>query len=238
MIDRRNFLKTGIGAASVASVAAQTAESDLNVLFVAVDDLRPDLGCYGNESIRTPNIDRLASRSLVFERAYCQAPVCGPSRASLLTGLRPDTTRVWGNRTHFRETAPDAVTLPQQFKQAGYFTKALGKILHGKMADAPSWSEPAWPLGGVQAGMQYVDEERFAPMAAAEPERVWRIRQPALHGFLDGDDPGGDGGDGAVRGGRHAVPVEGDDGVEVRARLDVQAILEAHPVRGEDVGQR
>ena len=173
MIDRRNFLKTGIGAASVASVAAQAAESDLNVLFVAVDDLRPDLGCYGNELIRTPNIDRLASRSLVFERAYCQAPVCGPSRASLLTGLRPDTTRVWGNRTHFRETAPDAVTLPQRFKQAGYYTKALGKILHGKMADAPSWSEPAWPPGGVQAGMQYVDEERFAPMAAAEPERIW-----------------------------------------------------------------
>ena len=132
MIDRRDFLKTGVGAASLASVTAQAAKSDLNVLFVAVDDLRPDLGCYGNESIRTPHIDRLASRSLVFERAYCQAPVCGPSRASLLTGLRPDTTKVWANRTHFRETAPDAVTLPQQFKQTGYFTEAIGKILHGE----------------------------------------------------------------------------------------------------------
>ena len=173
MMDRRDFLKKGVGATSLASVVAQAAKSDLNVLFVAVDDLRPDLGCYGNDSIRTPNIDQLASRSLVFERAYCQAPVCGPSRASLLTGLRPDTVRVWGNRTHIRETKPDVTTLPQQFKQAGYFTKAIGKVLHGRMADPPSWSVPAWPPDGIQAGMQYVDEDRFSAMAAAEPARIW-----------------------------------------------------------------
>ena len=174
MIGRREFLARGLGTVGSVSAAAQTSENRLNLLFVAVDDLRPELGCYGNRLIQTPNLDRLARRSVVFERAYCQAPVCGPSRASLLTGLRPDTIRVWGNRTHFRETLPDVVTLPQRFKQSGYFTEAIGKVLHGNKADPPSWSVPAWPPGGRQAGMQYVDEERFARMASAEPARIWR----------------------------------------------------------------
>ena len=170
---RREFLSQSLGAAGLAPLAAQTSQRSLNVLFIAVDDLRPELGCYGNDFVKTPNLDRLAQRSVVFQRAYCQAPVCGPSRASLLTGLRPDTTRVWGNRTHFRETVPDVITLPQCFKQAGCFTQAIGKVLHGNMADPPSWSVPAWPLGGRQAGMQYVDTERFQNMAAADPGRAW-----------------------------------------------------------------
>ena len=170
---RREFLSQSLGAAGLAPLAAQASQGRPNVLFIAVDDLRPELGCYGNDLVKTPNVDRLADRSVVFQRAYCQAPVCGPSRASLLTGLRPDTTRVWGNRTHFRETVPDVITLPQCFKQAGYFTQAIGKVLHGNMADPPSWSVPAWPLGGRQAGMQYVDTERFLSMAAADPGRAW-----------------------------------------------------------------
>lgn len=171
---RRDFLSQSLGAAGMAPLAAQASQRGLNVLFIAVDDLRPELGCYGNDLIKTPNVDRLAKRSVVFQRAYCQAPVCGPSRASLLTGLRPDTTRVWGNRTHFRETVPDVITLPQCFKQAGYFTQAIGKVLHGNMADPPSWSVPAWPPGGRHAGMQYVDADRLQRMAAAEPDQVWR----------------------------------------------------------------
>ena len=159
----------GLGLAA----AARAAESGLNVLFLAVDDLRPELGCYGNRVIRTPNLDRLAGRSLLFERAYCQAAVCGASRASLLTGKRPDSTQVWGNDKHFREKVPDTVTLPQAFKQAGWHTEAYGKILHGRMSDPPSWSVPAWPAGGRQAGMQYIDEQRFAAMRTAEPERAW-----------------------------------------------------------------
>lgn len=170
---RRDFLSHSLGAAGLSPFAARASQSRLNVLFIAVDDLRPELGCYGNSLIKTPNLDRLANRSLVFQRAYCQAPVCGPSRASLLTGLRPDTTKIWGNRTHFRETVPNVITLPQCFRQAGYFTQAIGKVLHGNMADPPSWSVPAWPPGGRQAGMQYVDEERFRSMAAADPGRVW-----------------------------------------------------------------
>ena len=122
MIDRRGFLTGAIASTGLDTQPAEAAGSGLNVLFLAVDDLRPELGCYGNDLVHAPNLDRFASSSLVFQRAYCQSAVCGPSRASLLTGLRPDTTRVWGNRTHFRETMPDLVTLPQRFKQSGYYT--------------------------------------------------------------------------------------------------------------------
>ena len=172
-VNRRQFLTQAAGAA-LAARASRAAGDGFNVLFLAVDDLRPELGCYGNRVIHTPNLDKLAARSLVFQRAYCQAAVCGASRASLLTGLRPDSTRVWGNDTHFRDKIPDAVTLPQRFKQAGWHTQSFGKILHGKMNDAPSWSAPSWPEGARQAGMQYVDEERFAAMRRAEPSREWK----------------------------------------------------------------
>ena len=174
MITRRHFLSQGMAAAGLAAGAARAAGDAWNVLFLAVDDLRPELGCYGNPAIHTPNLDRLAARSLLFRRAYCQAAVCGATRASLLTGLRPDSTRVWGNDTNFRDTIPDAVTLPQRFKQAGWQARSFGKILHGKMSDEASWSVPQWPEGGRQAGMQYVDEERFAQMRQAEPSRAWK----------------------------------------------------------------
>ncbi|KAA5539568.1 sulfatase [Roseiconus nitratireducens] len=117
-----------------------------NVLFIAFDDLRPALGCYGDSIAVTPNIDRLAARGTVFDRAYCQQAVCSPSRLSLLTGRRPDTIRVWDLSTHFRESLPDVVTLPQHFKNQGYWTQSLGKIYHGSgkpSLDPPSWSVPA-----------------------------------------------------------------------------------------------
>ena len=116
-----------------------------NVLMIAVDDLRPALGCYGDQIAITPNIDRLAKRGMVLQRAYCQMAVCCPSRLSMLTGLRPDTIRVWDLNTHFREAKPDAVTLPQHFKNAGYQSRSIGKILHGGGApskDPESWSAP------------------------------------------------------------------------------------------------
>lgn len=120
-----------------------TGASKPNVLFVVVDDLRPALGCYGDRAAVTPNIDRLAARGMVFQRAYCQLAVCAPSRLSLMTGRRPDTTRVWDLRTHFRTALPDVVTLPQHFKNHGYHTQSIGKIYHGSgiaAKDPPSWS--------------------------------------------------------------------------------------------------
>ncbi len=119
-------------------------QSPLNVLFIAVDDLRPALGCYGDATAITPNIDRFAMRGLVFDQAHCQQAVCNPSRASLMTGRRPDSTRVWDLATHFREALPEVVTLPQHFRNHGYLASSIGKIYHGSgkpAKDEPSWSE-------------------------------------------------------------------------------------------------
>lgn len=111
-----------------------------NVLFIAFDDLRPELGCYGSELAITPNIDMLASQSLVFNRAYCQQAVCGPSRASLLTGTRPDTNGITHNYVKTRELNPDIVTLPQFFGKNGYTTVHTGKIFHHGDLDPQSWN--------------------------------------------------------------------------------------------------
>jgi arylsulfatase A-like enzyme len=114
-----------------------------NVLFIAVDDLRPELGCYGKSYIHSPNVDRLAATGVRFERAYCQQAVCGATRNSLLSGLRPDTTGIYGNSKSFREVFPDLVALPQQFKNHGYTSIGMGKIYHQN--DPLSWSEPLLP---------------------------------------------------------------------------------------------
>jgi arylsulfatase A-like enzyme len=119
-----------------------------NVLFIIVDDLRPQLGCYGDKLAVTPNIDNLAARGTLFERAYVQQAVCSPSRTSLMTGCRPDTTRVYDLKTHFRDILPDVVTLSQNFKQAGYHAQGLGKIYHNGLDDKASWSVPHWTPGG------------------------------------------------------------------------------------------
>lgn len=119
-----------------------------NVLFIAVDDMRPELGCYGNTVVKSPNLDRLAAHGMVFNHAYCQQAVCSPSRSSLLTGRRPDATRVWDLETHFRVALPDAVTLPQYFKANGYYCSALSKIFHHGFEDGRSWNEPHWYPNG------------------------------------------------------------------------------------------
>ncbi|MBK7927629.1 MAG: sulfatase [Bryobacterales bacterium] len=119
------------------------------MLFITVDDLRPQLGCYGDRVVKSPNIDRLAARGVAFERAYCQMALCSPSRTSFLTGLRPDTTKVYDLTTHFRSTVPAAVTLPQLYKNNGYYAHGIYKIFHlagtaptiGNMDDAASWSD-------------------------------------------------------------------------------------------------
>jgi arylsulfatase A-like enzyme len=127
------------------------SDRKMNVLFIAVDDLRPELHCYGNKQIISPNIDKLAEQGLLFERAYCQQSLCAPSRASLLTGLRPDATGVCDLSTHFRKKVPDVVTIPQHFKNHGYHSQSIGKIYHGSFEilsrnhnDPKSWSVPEW----------------------------------------------------------------------------------------------
>ena len=113
-----------------------------NILFIAIDDLRPEIGAYGASYIKSPNMDRLAKSGMVFDRAYCQQAVCSPTRSSLLTGTRPDTTKVWDLVTHFRTALPNVVTLGQHFKNNGYFVQGMGKIYHGGYDDPPSWSTP------------------------------------------------------------------------------------------------
>lgn len=108
---------------------AATAKQ-MNVLFIAIDDLRPEIGCYGNDEMKTPNIDRLAKKGIKFNRAYCQYPVCNPSRASFLTGKRPFELDILSNKIALREKWPEIVTLPQLFRNNGYFTAGMGKILH------------------------------------------------------------------------------------------------------------
>jgi iduronate 2-sulfatase len=131
-------------AAQSLAAGAAPATRPPNVLFLAVDDLRVNLGCYGDKAAITPRLDELAARGLRFTRAYAQQAVCNPSRQSLLTGRRPDTIRVWDLKTHFRQTAPGIVTLPEYFKHHGYMAQSFGKIFHGEspMADPPSWSAP------------------------------------------------------------------------------------------------
>lgn len=135
-------ITTLLGLLTISLFAAAPATKRPNILFIAVDDLRPELGAYGAAHIKSPNIDRLAQSGLTFNRAYCQQAVCSPTRSSLLTGTRPDTTQVWDLVTHFRQAIPNVITLGQHFKNQGYFVQGMGKIYHGGYDDTPSWSVP------------------------------------------------------------------------------------------------
>ena len=153
-----------------------------NVLFIAVDDLRPTLGCYGDKIAITPNMDRLAGKGVLFNRAYCQVAVCNPSRASLMTGLRPDTLGVWTLPIHFREAKPDAVTLPQWLRKSGYTAVSHGKIYHNPTPDPQSWSEPIRPLPRLPYPYPEGTRELIASAKAKLPARDWRknnLRPPA-----------------------------------------------------------
>ena len=127
-----------------------------NVLFIAVDDLNNDVSSYGHPLVKTPNFERLANMGVQFNQAYCQFPLCSPSRASLMTGLTPDQTKIYDLTTHFRKINPDVITLPQHFKNNGYYTARVGKIYHygvpsqigtNGLDDSISWQHVVNPIG-------------------------------------------------------------------------------------------
>ncbi|MBM4154612.1 MAG: iduronate-2-sulfatase [Lentisphaerae bacterium] len=159
------------GSASAAAAAAPRP----NVLLICVDDLKPLLGCYGDPRVKTPGIDRLAARGVVFERAFCNQAVCAPSRNALMTGLRPATIGIYDLATNFRKAVPDAVTVAQHFKAHGYRTEAMGKIMHvghGNHEDAASWTVPHWKPGGgyaLPANQEATKQEQARARAAGAP---------------------------------------------------------------------
>ena len=154
-ISRREFV-AGLGGAALAPAgvlrAAKTGKP--NVLFIAVDDLRPQLGCYGHQQMISPNLDALAASGVLFERAYCNMPVCGASRASLLTGLRPTRKRFLSYLTRADVDAPGVLSLPGHFQKNGYTTISNGKISHHAPDNAGAWSEKPW-RGREVPGMTY-----------------------------------------------------------------------------------
>jgi arylsulfatase A-like enzyme len=157
-----------LGAGRNGATHAPQGSRPRNVLLIAVDDLRPVGEAFSAPGIHAPNIDALARTGTAFQRAYAQYAVCNPSRASLLTGLRPDSTRVFDLDTHFRANIPDVVTLAQRFALAGYTTTGIGKVYHLPFDDPASWSIPSW-----------------------SPEREIEYRDPALRDALKAANPDG-----------------------------------------------
>jgi iduronate 2-sulfatase len=193
---RRDFLRNvGFGLAGASTFSSRPGEQKSqaasaaqrpNILFIACDDLRPELGCYGNPVIKTPAMDRLAASGVRFTRSFCQSSVCNPSRVSLLTGLRPDSIKVWDLLVHFRETMPDVVTLPQHFRQHGYRAMAFGKIFHHSVPDRRSWDVPTyWPRYSTPYSQATLDrikvmEERARAKGWNETLIRNQVRGPAI----------------------------------------------------------
>lgn len=159
--------------------SAASAGDRPNILFIAIDDMKPLMGAYGNLKIKTPALDSIAEKGMVFTKAYAQYPVCGPSRASLLTGMRPETNGVLNLKTRMRDVHPDIVTLPQHFKNNGYETAAVGKIFDPRNVDSRATDDPAsWSIAFKQT-RGIVDSKNKARLA------VKSITAP-IEEFIDG----------------------------------------------------
>ena len=168
---------------------AVAADNRPNVLFIAVDDLRPELACYGAKHIHSPNIDRLAKSGVLFERAYCMVPTCGASRASLMTGIRPARNRFVTFSTWAEKDAPGITTMNTHFKKNGYYTLSLGKVFHHPKDNAEGWSEPAWRPQGVS----WYRRPENAELHEQRQKRGARKRGPAWESADVEDDAYNDG---------------------------------------------
>ena len=170
--------------------AADTPKQKPNVLFVVFDDLNNRLGCYGDPVAKSPNLDRLAARGTVFTRNFCQQPLCNPSRASFMTGKRPDALGLWDIPTNFRELHPDIVTMPEWFMRHGYFAQGIGKIYHNWGQKIPG--DPAsWSVPQVMHWAQHDTERPVLPEDMPLPpnlakDRECEIRDVPDEAYFDG----------------------------------------------------
>ena len=155
-----------------------------NVLFIAVDDLRIELNCYGNTEVKTPFIDQFAADALIFERAYCNIPVCGASRSSLMSGIYPTPKRYKSYTSRIDQDTPGAKTMPQIFKENGYTTLSRGKILHfSQDSDSASWSEPAWK----PKSPKWLDPETGKTLSKTKQRgRIYELPDVADNKYRDG----------------------------------------------------
>jgi len=178
------FKKILVAASMMVAGTATKAAEKPNVLFIAIDDLRPELGCYGSLQAKTPNIDRLAAQGIRFDRAYCQVPICMGSRASMLTGILPTANRFIGD-CRMDVDVPNAATLPQVFKEAGYTTLSNGKIAHHKDDnETQSWSEPAW--GPEISHGQSFDPETTRQLSKQKRGRIYESPDVPDDAYHDG----------------------------------------------------
>jgi arylsulfatase A-like enzyme len=176
-------LALAVSSTNLRSAETSPAAAKPNILFIAVDDLKPMLGCYGDKEIKSPNLDRLAARGMVFLNNSCQQSVCAPSRASLMTGTYPDTTRVFDLKTQMRAANTNTLTLPEYLRKHGYETTGVGKIYDPRAVDdsfdAPSWSQPF-----LQNGDKRFVAEGFKDAAGEYQSETVKEANRALKTFL------------------------------------------------------
>jgi iduronate 2-sulfatase len=178
-----------------AAAASLSPAAGPNVLLIAADDMRPQLGCYGDPTVHSPHLDALAKRGMVFERSYVQQALCSPSRISMLSGRYPATTGIFEIGRSLRATLPDITTLPQHFKNHGYHTRSLGKIYHVGIDDDASWTVPAWhskkprygPIGQAAVAAQRKDDEAKGIKRQGRAKGVGFYAGPAFE-IVEGSD--------------------------------------------------
>jgi uncharacterized sulfatase len=172
-------LTVGVGLCAAAEEKGKGAAGKMNVLLIYVDDLNNRLGCYGDPVVKTPNIDRLSSMGVRFERAYCQYPLCNPSRTAMLSGRYPLTTKVYGNTTPPRQYLGDIAFLPEYFHQQGYFTAKAGKIPHGTFDYQIKWDITDGPTAEGGGGGKKGKGKGKGKKAAAEGCAEEQAQEPA-----------------------------------------------------------